>query len=369
MPTYLANQTLKTFSELVAIDSPSRHEENIRQDLIQRLEALGIAVETDATGNLLGRMGASKGYEHLCAVLINCHMDTVPNAVQAKIVVKDGYVYSDGTTALGADDKAGIAATITALTTMHKEHLPHGPIVVLFTVAEEVGLEGIKSFDTLKLGPIGRGYTLDAGAPVGTAIVRAPSKSEATIVFHGKAAHAGAAPENGISAISLAARAIDKMRLLRVDDETTANIGTIQGGTVNNIVCDRCEISLEVRSASNEQVHAHLAHIEFCCIKAINDFGGSYDFQTRDSYPSYALDKNAPQLLAFKAVCATLQIPYLSRPSGGGSDANILQNRGVPVIALGIGYEGAHTLHESIAIQELDTITRLLIALCGPQED
>lgn len=369
MPTNLGNLTLKTFLELVTIDSPSRHEGKIRQHLIQRLETLDIVTETDAAGNLLGRLAATKGFEHAPALVINCHMDTVPNASKVKPVVTAGYVYSDGTTALGADDKAGLAATLTALNTLQNEQLPHGPIVILFTVAEEIGLEGAKAFDVKKLGSIERGYTLDASGPVGTVIVSAPSKSDATIVFHGKAAHAGISPEKGISAISLAARAIDKMQLLRIDHETTANIGMIHGGTVNNIVPDRCEISLEVRSATKEQVPAHLAHMEFCCIKASNDFGGSYDFKTTARYPGYKLDEKEPVLSAFRAVCEKLQLPYAGRPSGGGSDANIFQNKGIPIITLGIGYEGAHTLQESIAIQELENLTRLLITLCAPQEN
>ena len=143
----------------------------------------------------------------------------------------------------------------------------------------------------------------------------------------------------------------------------------IHGGTVNNIVPDRCEISLEVRSATKEQVHAHFAHMELCCIKASNDFGGSYDFKTTARYPGYKLDEKEPVLSAFRAVCEKLQLPYAGRPSGGGSDANIFQNKGIPIITLGIGYEGAHTLQESIAIQELENLTRLLITLCAPQEN
>ncbi|MDD4219500.1 MAG: M20/M25/M40 family metallo-hydrolase [Bacilli bacterium] len=367
MSTSLAEKALEIMLELIAIDSPTGHEENIRLDLIKRLDALSIVVETDTAGNLLGRLAATKGYEQTPALLINCHMDTVPNAVNVKPIVADGFVRSDGTTALGADDKAGLAVTLTALHTIQEEKLPHGPIVILFTVSEEVGLNGVKAFDTEKLGPIGRGYTLDDSGPVGSAILSAPYKSNATIIFHGKAAHAGSCPEKGISAISLAARAIDRMQLLRIDHETTANVGSIHGGKVNNIVCDCCKVRLEVRSASKEQVNAHLAHIESCCIKAVDDFGGSYDFNPQEIYPGYKIDEETPQLLAFKAICDKLNIPYAVRSSGGASDANILRNKGIPIIPLALGYEGAHTFEESIAIQELENITKLLITLCEPQ--
>lgn len=368
MPSPVADKTIATMLELLAIDSPSGHEEKVRIHCVDRLSALGLTVNVDGNGNVLGRLEASKDCNQVSPVLLNCHMDTVPSAVQVKPSIVEGILKSDGTTALGADDKAGIAAIFTSLEIIRDQQVPHGPILVLFTVSEETGLEGAKAFDMRSLGPIGRGYTLDASGKVGTAIISAPSKSDATIVFHGRASHAGFAPEAGISAISLAAKAIDGMKLLRIDAQTTANIGTIHGGEVTNIVCDRCEVTLEVRSSTSERVNRHLAHLEFCCIKAVGALGGSYEFKPVELYPGYSIDTEAPELHYFEKVCKRLGLPFAAVPTGGGSDANIMRNQGLPVITLGIGYSGAHTLTESIVVQELENLTRLVVALCEPDE-
>lgn len=365
----LADLAATTMMQLIAIDSPSGHETQAGTDLVERLKALGVSIETDKAGNIFGTLPATKGMESKRAILLNCHIDTVPNAAGVKPQIQDGVIKTDGTTALGADDKAGIAAILVALNHMKENRLEHGPITLLFTVSEETGLQGAKAFDMTRLGSIARGYTLDASGTVGTVVTRAPSKSDATVVFHGRSAHAGFTPETGINAISLAARAIDTMRLLRIDEETTANVGTIRGGEVTNIVCDRCEVGLEVRSTTSEQVQRHLTHLELCCIKAVGAFGGSYEFDAVELYPGYQVASDAPELHLFENVCNRLGLPYLPIPTGGGSDANIMRNAGFPVLTLGIGYVGAHTSNESIELTELQKLTELVIALCDPSVD
>jgi tripeptide aminopeptidase len=364
----LAKKTAQTMLELIAINSPSGHETDTREDLLKRLSFLGIPMKTDQAGNIYGTVPATSGFERTPAILLNCHMDTVPNAVNVAAKIVDDRIVTDGTSALGADDKAGIAAILVSLQEMKEKEIPHGPIVLLFTVAEEVGLEGAKAFNMELLGPLGIGYTLDASGPIGTVVTRAPSKSDATIVFHGKSAHAGFVPEAGISAISLAARAIDTMKLLRVDEDTTANIGTIHGGKVTNIVCDRCEVTLEVRSTTSERVKQHMAHLELCCIKALAAFGGSYEFDSVELYPGYIVDSEAPELKVFEQACAYAGVPFNPVHTGGGSDANIMRNQGLPVLTLGIGYSGAHTPSESIPLAALEKLTTLVIALCSDQQ-
>ncbi len=365
MSDTIATRTVTSMIELIAINSPSGYEEAFRLDLVQRLQKLGIEMNSDAHGNIWGTLPATSGREPEKAVLLNCHMDTVPSAVDVHPQIIDDVVVTDGQTALGADDKAGIAAILVALEHIIEQKISHPSIVLLFTVKEEVGLEGAKAFDMSQLGPIGYGYTLDAGGTIGTAITSAPSKCDAKIVFHGKAAHAGFAPETGISAISLAAKAIDQMQLLRIDAETTANIGTICGGEVTNIVCDRCEVTLEVRSSTDERVNRHLAHMEFCCIKAVGALGGSYEFTPIPLYPGYAVDSEAPELKVFAAACKRVNLPFTTAPTGGGSDANIMRDQGLPVLTLGIGYSGAHTTTESIPVSALGQLTHLLIELCS----
>lgn len=362
----LTNRAAQIMLDLITINSPSGQEKRIRGELNERLKELGFKVEIDAKGNLTGYLEATPSLKEKRALLFCAHMDTVPTAVNVRAKLNNNRIESDGTTALGADDKAAIAAFLAAVENIKKENIEHQPIIALFTVEEEIGLEGIKKYDFTSIANIERGYVLDASGEVGTAITSSPGKSDATVIFHGKAAHAGFGPENGISAIMLASRAIDKMELLRVDEETTANIGTITGGTTTNIVADRCELTLEVRSSTTERINRHLTHFEFCCIKAINDFGGSYQFLTRELYQPYFIDEADPTLNHFKTVCANLGINYQPKRTGGGSDANIIRSKGLDVITLAIGYEEAHTLSESIELEQLEKLTALIVALCKP---
>jgi len=356
-------RALSIMLELLAIDSPSGKEDLIRAHLQQRLESLGIPTETDTAGNLYGRLAASAGLENIPALLLNCHMDTVPTAAGVQTTLLDGVLATDGNTALGADDKAGIAVILTVLEILISQNLPHGDIVILLTVSEETGLAGARKVDLTRLGAIGEGYTLDASGPVGTVINSAPYKSKATIIFHGKSAHAGFAPEKGISAISLAARAIDRMHLLRIDAETTANIGSIQGGAGTNIVCDKAEVVLEVRSKLPEKVEGHLEHLRACCEEAVASLGGRYDFSAEELYPGYHIELNDPLLTTVKQACGILNLPFKVVVTGGGSDANIFRKQGLPVVVLSVGYTAPHTYEESLIIDELGNLTALMLEL------
>ncbi len=356
-------RALSIMLELLAIDSPSGKEDIIRSYLQQTLAFLNIPTETDAAGNLYGRLAASIGMENAPALLLNCHMDTVPSAVGVQPRILDGILATDGNTALGADDKAGIAVILNVLELLISRNLPHADIVILLTVSEETGLTGAREVEFARLGPIGSGFTLDASGSVGTVIHSAPYKSKATIIFHGKSAHAGFAPENGISAISLAARAIDDMHLLRIDTETTANIGSIHGGAGTNIVCDKAEVVLEVRSKVQKKMELHLEHLRTCCDKAVASLGGSVEFLTKELYPGYHMDLNDPLLLNIKQACGHLGLPFKMVVTGGGSDANIFRKQGLPVVVLSVGYKAPHTYEESLCIEELGNLTTLILEI------
>ncbi len=361
-------RVLDLMLQLLAIDSPSGQETNMRIDLSKRLSRLGLSTETDSAGNLYGRLTATPGLEQAPTILLNCHMDTVPTAANVKPQVREGILYSDGTTALGADDKGGITALLMALESIIQSKSPHGAIVVLFTVSEETGLAGARQADMTRLGAIDRGYTLDASGPVGTVMFCAPFKSQADVVFHGKSAHAGFAPEKGISAISIAARAIDRMSLLRIDAETTANIGSIQGGAGTNIVCDRVEVVLETRSRVQSKMKAQIAHMRICCEEAVAALGGGFDFLVEQLYPGYHIPQEDPSLAVIKQACEKLGLPFRIIETGGGSDANILRAQGIPLVVLSVGYSGPHTSEESLPLKELDNLVRLLIELLTAQE-
>ena len=358
-----AERALELMLQLLTIDSPSGQESGIRIDLTKRLLALGLSTEADSAGNLYGKLAASPGLEPAPTILLNCHMDTVPTAVRVRPHVRDGILFSDGTTALGADDKAGITALLITLESIIHNKTPHGAIVVLFTVSEETGLEGARQVERARLGTIDRGYTLDASGPVGTVMFSAPFKSRADLVFHGKSAHAGFAPEKGISAISLAARAIDRMHLLRIDAETTANIGSIQGGAGTNIVCDRVDVVLETRSRVKKKMAAQISHMRTCCEEAVSALGGSFDFTVEQLYPGYQIPAEDPSLAVIRQACEKKGLPFRMIETGGGSDANILREKGIPLVVLSVGYRSPHTCEECLPLDELNNLVRLLTEL------
>lgn len=179
-------------------------------------------------------------------------MDTVVPGNGIKPSIEDGYIKSDGTTILGADDKAGLAAMLEAITVLKEENIAHGKIEFIITVGEESGLVGAKALDS-SLVTAKFGYALDSDGKVGDIIVAAPTQAKVNATIYGKTAHAGVAPERGVSAITIASRAISKMPLGRIDEETTANIGRFEGGTQTNIVCDRVDILAEARSLIPEK--------------------------------------------------------------------------------------------------------------------
>ncbi|MDD3670416.1 MAG: M20/M25/M40 family metallo-hydrolase [Sphaerochaetaceae bacterium] len=355
-----SRQVLEQFLLLVSIDSPSGKESQIANYLETRLQQLHCLVSTDFAGNIYAILEASNDRVDEEAIALNAHMDTVPLAIEVRPIIENGMIKSDGTSALGADDKAGIAVILTVLELIQDNNLSHPTIKILFTVSEETGLKGAKQVEIDRLGAVKRGYTLDSSAPVGSVIVKAPFKYKVTIVFEGKNAHAGLAPETGISAISIAAKAIDSMHLLRIDEETTANIGTIHGGTNTNIVCDRVMAEVEVRSARQSKALHHIDHIRKCCQHAIDTIGGEFQFDVEESYPGYQLDKDNPILDSMQKACKELGVNYFEINTGGGSDANILRGKSVEIGVIGLGYEKAHTKSESIAISQLTTAVRLV---------
>lgn len=356
-------EALAYLLEILAIDSPSGQEQRIAEYLTGKLNELGFTTEQDPAGNIYATLPASQGKEQEPMILFNCHMDTVPPAAGVHPVVDGEELRSDGTTALGADDKAGIAAVMTALETIKKESLAHPPLMVLFTVSEETGLSGARKVEIPRLANVRYGYTLDASGPAGTVVIQAPSKYKITATFHGKGAHAGFSPEKGISAISMACRAVDTMKLLRVDPETTANIGSISGGGSTNIVCDTATVVMETRSLVEEKIERQAEHMRQCCLQAAADFGGTCDVVIDRLYFLYSLSEDSPVIQSIGKACRALKLPFVTKPTTGGSDANVFNRAGIPVAVLSAGYRNAHSVQETLSLPEFERLTELVLEL------
>lgn len=358
---------LNEFLELVQIDSATGEERLMADALKHKLEVIGFTVTEDKAGdaikgnagNLIAKL---KGTTDAPTLLFCAHMDRVTPGKQIKPQIDNGVIRSDGTTILAADDVAGLVAILEGVRAIKEQNIPHGDLEVVFTIAEEGGLNGAKGLDATNL-EAKMGYFLDAGGPVGTIVTNAPAQKGLNIVIHGKAAHAGVNPEAGISAIVVAAHAITKMKLGRIDQETTANIGVIHGGTATNIVTDRVELKGEARSRHPQKLEDQIAHMLQVVQETAAEFHVTTDIKVKDSYTSFNLTASDPVVeLAIKAAQSLGLKPTLES-TGGGSDANIINGYGIPSIVLGMGYAEVHTTNESMPISQLEKSAEYVVAL------
>ncbi len=351
------DRLVSTFLELVRIDSPSGQEEEIARHLTAELRSLGLTVERDTTGNIIARL-AEEGQP----ILLNAHMDTVQPGRGVKPVIEDGVIKSDGSTILGADDKSGVAVILEVLRVLVEQDLAHPPLEVALTVSEEKGLKGAKGLDLTRL-RAQEGIVLDSGGEIGTIVISAPSQDKIRAVVHGKAAHAGVAPEKGINAILVAAEAIAAMPLGRIDEETTANLGRIQGGTATNIVPDQAEIEGEARSRDERKLEAQVQAMTEALKKAANRHGATVEIDVQRSYSTFKLSEEDGIVRRAVAAARTLGLTPALVPSGGGSDANIFNAAGITTINISAGMEKVHTKEEQVAVADMVKCAEFLLAI------
>ncbi len=358
------------FMELVQVDSETRHEQEICQVLKRKFSELGLHVVEDDTqektghgaGNLIATLEAS-GADGAPTIFFTSHMDTVTPGKGIKPRIDDrGIIRSDGTTILGSDDKAGIAAMLEAIRVLKETGMAHGKIQFVITVGEEAGLHGARAMDKTHL-EASFGYALDSNGDIGDIAVAAPTQAKIHITVWGKSAHAGVNPEDGISAITVASKAISRMPLGRIDRETTANIGSFQGGGATNIVCDRVDIEAEARSLVQHKLDVQVEAMKQAFESAAQEMGGRADFSSEIIYPAYSYDENAPVVkLAMRALEKIGKTPRTFQ-TGGGSDANIFNGMGIPTVNLAVGYKDIHTTNEHIAIEDLVKTAELVVAI------
>ncbi len=357
------NKTLQTFLDLVRINSVSGDEGRIGLYLETRLLALGLSTSWDEGGNLYAYLPGEGE-----TILFSAHMDTVPLAFDVEPLVEEGRVHTGGKTALGADDKSAIAAILTVLEEIQEKKLSHPNIVILLSTREELGLQGIAELDLSKLSEVDWGYVFDAEGPVGTFITAAPGSIKLDVTCIGKGAHAGFSPETGISAIQMACDAIASMRLLRIDEETTANVGSFLAPGSRNIVCDKATLSLEARSLDPKKLQEQIEHMKTCFEKAALLHGGEVQIEEELLYEAYSLDTGSSAFLQLKRACSTLGIPYKEKPTLGGSDANVLNAKGIATVVCTTGYEAPHTVSEAIEVEQLNLMTSLIRELATREE-
>lgn len=361
---------------LLRIDSISLKEGEIAQYLKERLEELKLQVMIDKageavfgqTGNVIAKLpGTLKGAKPL---MINAHMDTVVPGEGVNPIVEDDLVKTDGRTVLGADDKAGIAIILEVIRALKEQNISHGPLDIVFTIGEETGLLGAKHLD-YNLITARHAIVLDSG-DVEKVTIKCPSANRMTFRIHGREAHAGSSPEKGINAIALASRAITNMRLGKIDEETTANVGIINGGTATNIVPGLVEIRAEARSRNKERLREQTEHMVRCFREAVENQSVEVDGKvyTASLEEKVTRDYNAINLseddLIVKTVlkaATNLNWEFSTRVSGGGSDANIFNERGIQATIIGVGFKSIHTLEEYINVNDIARSAELLLEI------
>lgn len=359
---------VNTVMDLIKLDSESKFERKVADYVIAKLQGLGYQVREDQAGEAIGGNAGNviayhPGDGQGKSVLFCAHMDTVKPGLGVKPVIQDGVIYSSGDTILGGDDKAGIAAVLEAAETVKEQGIAHGPIQIIFTVAEEIGLLGAKHVDVEQLVPVDAAFFFDSDGLPSEICIAAPYHVDFTVTFNGKATHAGLEPEKGINAIYIMAEAIQQMKLGRIDEETSASFGIVNGGRATNIVTEHVTLWGEARSLSKEKIDAQVEHMRQCCEAAAAKFGGTAQIYAVESYSAINLAPDSPTVqMACRAVEKLGLTPNLVK-SGGGTDANIFCGKGIPACNLGVGMKNVHSLDECLPIDALALAAKAIVEL------
>ncbi len=354
----MSEKIVDEFIRLAKIYGPSGNERAAADYLKSRLKETGFTVfEDDAgkkvggnTGNIIACLKGNSDSD--ITLLFSTHMDTVTPCENVNPVIKDGVIYSDGTTILGADDRSGIAAVICGIERARNEGIPFPDIEFVVSVAEEKGLLGAENLDFSRL-KSSMGFVLDCSLSPGNIVSETPSHAVFDIKCTGKAAHAGIAPEKGINSIQMAAMAIAQIPLGRINEETVMNIGQINGGSATNIVPEETIISGEIRCFNEMALTNIFDNTKMVFEKAAADAGGTVEVLKMSRYAGYKLEKKSQIVNVISNAIKNLGKEITFNKYSGGSDANVFNLRGIPSVPVGMGVKNVHSRQESIAVENL----------------
>ena len=360
--------------DIIRIDSPSRKEKNVALKLEEEMRDLGADCFYDDAGdkvggdvgNLIVKIPGTK--KDVPPFFLCSHMDTVSPGEGIKPSVKDGVMRSDGTTILGSDDKSGVSIIVEVLRTLRENDIPCGDIEVAFTICEEVGLLGAKFLDASNF-KSSYGIVLDSSTPQ-RLVLRCPCSDIMDVKIHGVEAHSGLCPENGISAVEVLSDAVSKMKLGRIDHETTANIGKVKGGSATNIVPGLVEISAEARSHDEEKLDAQIQHMRDCFLEAAKSrellldgerLGARAEIDIKRVYPVMNVSPEATVTNLVLKAAANLDHDIKLHTSGGGCDANFINEKGIECVNLGTGMYELHTVNEYLLLDEFHRSAQIVL--------
>jgi len=362
-----ANRLLELFIRLCEIPSPSGGERAVARAVVEELRDLGVHVSEDQSarvtgsdsGNLLARVPGPPGAP---TVLLCAHLDTVPVAGPIEVEAENGMLSNRHEAILGADNKAAVTAILEAVRRLAAGGGPPVALELLFTTCEERALAGAKAFDRSAL-QAELGFVFDHASPIGELVTAAPSYYAVDARFRGAAAHAGVRPEAGRSAIAAAAAAIGALALGRLDPETTANAGRIEGGTAPNVVPEHCRVELEVRSVEHERATGLVAEMVDAMAAAAGDHECDVETVAEELFRGYRIPRRSRPYEVAEAALGDLGLPVRPITTGGASDANVLNALGLPCLNLADGSERNHQPDERVSVQALETLVEVVLAL------
>lgn len=358
---------LDTFLEYVQIDSETKNERAMGEKLMEDLKALGLEVHRDCAGEKFGSNGFNihaflPGTIPGEPTIMCAHMDTVVPGNGIKPIIEDGVIRTDGSTILAGDDKSGIAGIMEAVRTVKEQNLPCRDTEILFTIGEEGGMQGAKNLDySLLKGK--EAMVFDSSGDVGKILTCGPGQIKIFATIVGRSSHAGLAPEAGISAIQVAAKGIAKMNLLRIDEETTCNIGTLKAEYATNIVPEKAEFIAEVRSRSLDKLNAQADHIVGCLKEACEEMGAVLECNPMTNYVSFNVPNDDEIVKRCLASFERLGVEPVIAKGGGGSDANVMALHGIKAVVLSTGMAKVHTTSETLKIENLNKTAELVLDL------
>ncbi len=358
---------LDHLAEIIRIDSESRSEKNVALFLEKEMKEIGGECFYDDCGEKVGGNVGNlivkiKGNTDAPPFFLSSHMDTVAPGKGIKPVIKDGIMRSDGATILGSDDKSGISVIVEIVRCLKEHNPPHGDIEIAFTICEEVGLLGAKHIDTSIFNSTD-GIVLDSSTP-DRLVLQCPASDRLEVCVKGVEAHAGLCPEEGVSAIEIASDAVSKMKLGRIDSETTANIGKISGGTAINIVPGSVSLLCEARSHNEEKLEKQMRHMRMCFEKASSKAhkgGPGPEMLQENIYPLMDVSPSSRMTKLVEENASRLGFPVVFHKSGGGCDANYFNRKGIECVNLGTGMYDLHTVNEHLIIEEFNRCADIVL--------
>lgn len=363
------DRVLQNFLTLCKIHAESKKEQPVAHYLESEFSRLGYSVEYDSahkafdgeSGNMIVRIpGTLKGP----TLMLSAHMDTVVTGGNVEPIVDGEYVRSKGNTILGSDDRAGIAQIMEVIEILAEEKIPHLPLLIVITSAEEIGLLGAR-YCTLDSSDAQMGVILDTSGPIGKIVNAAPYHEAWKIKVHGRSAHAGIDPDKGINAIQFAAEIINRIPSGRIDHETTANVARIRGGNADNIVPALVTINGEARSRCETSLQSYIDELKTICEEVTSHWETECIFESEREYNGYHLEEESELISRLKRSAEVIGKEPQVMGTGGGSDANFFNEKGIPSAVISCGMAKVHTFKEEILLQDLyDTVEMILAFVC-----